>query len=93
MAVLRHGGRPARTLYRVRTAFGGVASLIEARLKTGRTHQLRVHLGHRGHPVLGDPLYGRAPRRRAAALPEAIRRAPDDMAALIASLAAGNDAG
>ncbi len=124
MAVLRHGGRPARTLYRVRTAFGGVASLIEARLKTGRTHQLRVHLSHRGHPVLGDPLYGRAPRRRAAALPEAIRRPlvgfhrqalhayliefrhprsgerrrfesdlPDDMAALIASLAAGNGAG
>jgi 23S rRNA pseudouridine1911/1915/1917 synthase len=124
MAVLRRGGRPATTLYRVRTAFGGVASLIEARLKTGRTHQLRVHLGHRGNPVLGDPLYGRAPRRRAAALPAAIGRAiagfrrqalhayliefrhprsgerrrfesdlPDDMAALIAILAAGNGAG
>ena len=75
MAVLRRGGRPAATRYRVRKALGGVASLIEARLMTGRTHQLRVHLSHLGYPVLGDPLYGRAPRRRIAALPEPVRRA------------------
>jgi 23S rRNA pseudouridine1911/1915/1917 synthase len=75
MAVLRRGGKAAITLYRVRKSFGGVASLVEARLKTGRTHQLRVHLAHRGHPVLGDPLYGRASRRRTAVLPEPAARA------------------
>ena len=36
----------------------GVASLIEARLETGRTHQIRVHMAHTGHPVIGDPVYG-----------------------------------
>ena len=37
-----------------------VASLIECRLETGRTHQIRVHLTHIGHPLIGDPSYGRA---------------------------------
>ena len=36
------------------------ASLIECRLETGRTHQIRVHLTHLGHPLIGDPTYGRA---------------------------------
>ena len=35
-----------------------IASLIECRLETGRTHQIRVHLAHIGHPLLGDPVYG-----------------------------------
>lgn len=61
MAVLRQGGRPAETAYRVLESFqGGRVSLVECRLKTGRTHQIRVHLAERGHPLLGDPLYGRA---------------------------------
>jgi 23S rRNA pseudouridine1911/1915/1917 synthase len=38
----------------------GRVSLVECRLKTGRTHQIRVHLAELGHPLLGDPLYGRA---------------------------------
>jgi 23S rRNA pseudouridine1911/1915/1917 synthase len=35
------------------------ASLVDCRLATGRTHQIRVHFSHKGHPLMGDPLYGR----------------------------------
>ncbi|GAB4374690.1 MAG: RluA family pseudouridine synthase [Kiloniellaceae bacterium] len=78
MAVLRHGGRPAETAYRVLKSFqNGRVSLVECRLKTGRTHQIRVHLAEIGHPLLGDPLYGRAgtAARRARLLPEAAQAA------------------
>jgi 23S rRNA pseudouridine1911/1915/1917 synthase len=64
MAVLRAGGKRAATNYKVMEKFGPadrpVASLIECRLETGRTHQIRVHLTHLGHPLIGDPQYGRA---------------------------------
>lgn len=64
MAVLRGRGKPARTRYRVIERFGDLerpfASLIECRLETGRTHQIRVHLTHLGHPLVGDPSYGRS---------------------------------
>jgi 23S rRNA pseudouridine1911/1915/1917 synthase len=64
MAVLRSGGKLARTRYRVMETFGPaarpVAALVECRLETGRTHQIRVHLTHLGHPLIGDPQYGRA---------------------------------
>ena len=64
MAVLRGSGKEARTRYRVVERFGDperpFASLIECRLETGRTHQIRVHLTHLGHPLIGDPQYGRA---------------------------------
>ncbi|HQR67571.1 MAG TPA: RluA family pseudouridine synthase [Thermoanaerobaculia bacterium] len=46
----------------------GIATLVEARLKTGRTHQIRVHFAHAGHPLVGDPVY-RDPRRPAFPLP------------------------
>src|SRR3546814_9176381 len=56
MAVLRHGGRHAETAYKVLPHFqGGRVSLLECRLKTGRTTQHRVHLAELGHPLLGDP--------------------------------------
>jgi 23S rRNA pseudouridine1911/1915/1917 synthase len=57
MAVVA-AGRPARTAYCVVEELGPY-SLVEARLETGRTHQIRVHFTHSGHPVLGDPTYGR----------------------------------
>lgn len=57
MAV-RAGGRGAQTRFWVRERFGDYA-LVEALLLTGRTHQLRVHFASIGHPVAGDPTYGR----------------------------------
>jgi 23S rRNA pseudouridine1911/1915/1917 synthase len=64
MGVMRQGGKEAVTRYRVIERFGDqtrpLAALIECRLETGRTHQIRVHLTHLGHPLIGDPTYGRA---------------------------------
>ncbi len=57
MAVLPAGGRPARTRYWRIDSLAGF-EYIRLELETGRTHQIRVHLAHGGHPVLGDPLYG-----------------------------------
>ncbi|OGW33539.1 MAG: hypothetical protein A2X58_07910 [Nitrospirae bacterium GWC2_56_14] len=51
--------REAVTLYRVRERFKQ-ATLVEVEIKTGRTHQIRVHMAHIGHPVLGDRVYGGA---------------------------------
>lgn len=59
MAVLPSGGRQAHTSWRVLWAApGGVASLVLVRIHTGRTHQIRVHMAHIGHPLLGDAVYG-----------------------------------
>ena len=58
MAVVRGlGGKPARTHWRVLERYG-LATLVEARLETGRTHQIRVHMQAVRHPVVGDPVYG-----------------------------------
>ena len=54
-------GRPSQTRVRLLGKAAGLA-LIECELLTGRTHQIRVHLGHIGSPLLGDPLYGGAGR-------------------------------
>ncbi len=62
MAVLTTGGKYAVTRARVLERFGGdrpAAALIECRLETGRTHQIRVHMAFAGHPLLGDSVYGR----------------------------------
>ncbi|MEI8396172.1 MAG: RluA family pseudouridine synthase [Rhodospirillaceae bacterium] len=59
MAVVTRGGKAAITRYRVLESFGSTAALVECRLETGRTHQIRVHLASIGHSLIGDPLYGR----------------------------------
>jgi 23S rRNA pseudouridine1911/1915/1917 synthase len=56
---------------------GGVASLVECRLETGRTHQIRVHMAHIGHPLLGDRDYGQAFRTKANRLPDEARAVVD----------------
>jgi 23S rRNA pseudouridine1911/1915/1917 synthase len=62
MAVLRSGGREAITHYQTERVFGPsekpVSARVACRLETGRTHQIRVHLAHKGAPCLGDPAYG-----------------------------------
>ena len=74
MAVVAGRGKAAVTHYRVVRRFGDRASLVECRLETGRTHQVRVHLAHIGHALIGDRSYGeRARRRRAGDLPEPIK--------------------
>lgn len=57
MAVDPDHGREARTRFRVRERFGDY-TLVECKLETGRTHQIRVHMAYIGHPVVGDPKYG-----------------------------------
>lgn len=87
MAVARNpeapGARRAVTHYKVLEAFGQqrkgaglpAAALVECRLETGRTHQIRVHMGHTGAPLLGDPVYGRQSGIRAEGYGEAVRLA------------------
>jgi 23S rRNA pseudouridine1911/1915/1917 synthase len=58
MAINNRNGRSAVTHYMLIEKFGDCASLIECRLESGRTHQIRVHMGHIGHPLVGDPVYG-----------------------------------
>ncbi len=57
MSVTSRNGKEAVTHYRVLERFGDV-TYLECRLETGRTHQIRVHMSHIGHPLLGDPVYG-----------------------------------
>lgn len=59
---LNKRGKHAVTHYQLIEALG-LASLVECRLETGRTHQVRVHMSSIGHPLLGDPVYGRNPQR------------------------------
>jgi 23S rRNA pseudouridine1911/1915/1917 synthase len=73
MAVLATGGKAALTRYRTLRRFGLAAALLECRLATGRTHQIRVHLAAKGHPLIGDQVYGRG---RASSLPPAARGFP-----------------
>ncbi len=78
MAVVRSGGKQAITHYEVVERFpadagrDALASLVECRLETGRTHQIRVHMAEIGHPIVGDPLYGRGFLTKANRLPPEI---------------------
>ncbi|MBI4510442.1 MAG: RluA family pseudouridine synthase [Deltaproteobacteria bacterium] len=54
-------GKRAVTHWKILERLGNRAALVECRLETGRTHQIRVHMSEHGHPVLGDPVYGRRP--------------------------------
>ncbi len=71
MAVLTQGGRTAQTDYFL-LAQGNGAALVRCILHTGRTHQIRVHMAHLGHPVLGDALY--CGRRTALLIPHPVPR-------------------
>ena len=77
----RDDARHAVTHFTVVERFGerqkefATASLVECRLETGRTHQIRVHMAHIGHPVVGDPDYGQAFRTKANRLPEPLKSA------------------
>ena len=81
---VRPGGREAVTHWEVLERYAGndgrpVASLLACRLETGRTHQIRVHLAHIGHPLLGDDVYGPGFKTKASRLPEGARNALGDL--------------
>jgi len=88
MAVLKSGGREAITRYTVEQTFGPetkpYAARISCRLETGRTHQIRVHMAHKGTPCLADSIYGGGPP--ALAVREAITEAGLSRQALHASV-------
>ena len=79
-AVLFQGGRHAVTRARVVQSFGTppVLALVECWLETGRTHQIRVHMAHAGHALVGDPTYGGRRKLARGAVSEAADRAVQD---------------
>ncbi|MGH6845282.1 MAG: RluA family pseudouridine synthase [Methylocella sp.] len=70
-------GRHALTHWRLIESFAGEASLFSCTLETGRTHQIRVHMAHIGHPVLGDPIYAMGFKSKTARLPLAAQACLD----------------
>ncbi len=64
------GGKTAVTHYKLEENFSDVACLVQCNLETGRTHQIRVHMGHIGHSLVGDPVYSRPKLNRTKSLPE-----------------------
>lgn len=76
MAIVARGGKYAETSYATVQSFADLAAHVQCRLKTGRTHQIRVHLTSRGHPLIGDTTYGRNRTRAARGIPEVARAFP-----------------
>ncbi len=74
MAVLKHGGKEAVTHYQVMQDFKDFTR-VELKLDTGRTHQIRVHMAHLGHPLIGDQQYGKK-------MPEKLLRANPELSLL-----------
>jgi 23S rRNA pseudouridine1911/1915/1917 synthase len=72
MSVVTRNGKPALTNYRILRNYGTAASLIALRLGTGRTHQIRVHMAHIGHPLIGDSVYLRRRPAVAKTLPPVV---------------------
>ncbi len=88
MAIMMKSGREAVTHYTLGKKYDEAASLLECKLETGRTHQIRVHMKHIRHPLIGDPLYGLAAQEGAAML----KRSGYEQAAIDTVMAFGRQA-
>ncbi len=77
MAAMRTGGKNATTHYSlIKILANGALSLVECRLETGRTHQIRVHMSHIGHSLVGDKTYGNNKRKSASILSTIVQNFP-----------------
>jgi len=73
MAVVPHGGKAALSRYKTLKHFGQIATLVECRLATGRTHQIRVHFSANDHSLIGDPLYERITKHDMRKIPLSVK--------------------